>query len=354
MKRAPEPPASDTTIICVFQAKGGVGKTTLCANLARGLALRSHRVLLVDIDGQQNLTQLFVHQEVERDFAGDYEAFWKSRNVGTIYHALQHVRETTHLPVLPPRPLEVSPSLFLLPGHSEVSEYGEHIRAAELTMNAFPPNANLPGAPTAIIRAVAKSVQADFVVVDLNPAMSTLNRVIWWESDYFLVPCMPNSFSYFAFERLAVRLPEWAGLMMGYYPTTSTARQSPITKSAPPRYLGAVCANVAADDASPLLANIERAALALGDNAFFIRLPPPAGEPDVSLYNPVIARLLQVLREAPPKRARLEGVTTCGICKEPVSRDEMRVLATSNPIERFYVFCGRAQCREGIMTLKDR
>ena len=42
--------------IVVTSGKGGVGKTTVCANLGIALAKRSHRVLLVDLDlGLNNL-----------------------------------------------------------------------------------------------------------------------------------------------------------------------------------------------------------------------------------------------------------------------------------------------------------
>ncbi|WP_368156567.1 ParA family protein, partial [Bacteroides finegoldii] len=42
--------------IAIGNQKGGVGKTTSTACIGAALALRGKRVLLVDLDAQQNLT----------------------------------------------------------------------------------------------------------------------------------------------------------------------------------------------------------------------------------------------------------------------------------------------------------
>lgn len=47
-----------TRFISVVNLKGGVGKTTLTANIGVSLARRKHRVLLVDLDFQSSLTRL--------------------------------------------------------------------------------------------------------------------------------------------------------------------------------------------------------------------------------------------------------------------------------------------------------
>ncbi len=50
--------------------KGGVGKTTLCRNIGWELAVNGYKVLLIDADGQGNLTKSFTDTEVP----GLYEA----------------------------------------------------------------------------------------------------------------------------------------------------------------------------------------------------------------------------------------------------------------------------------------
>ncbi len=51
-------------ILSFVNLKGGVGKTTLCANLAATLARKGHRVLAVDLDFQGSLSSLFLGAEV--------------------------------------------------------------------------------------------------------------------------------------------------------------------------------------------------------------------------------------------------------------------------------------------------
>src|SRR3569832_2809239 len=48
--------------VSVINHKGGVGKTTLTANLGAGLAARGRKVLLIDLDSQASRTVSFFTQ----------------------------------------------------------------------------------------------------------------------------------------------------------------------------------------------------------------------------------------------------------------------------------------------------
>jgi chromosome partitioning protein len=73
------------SVVSVLNYKGGVGKTTVAANLGAELASRGRRVLLLDMDPQASLTLSFYgSDELDRDFADG----------GTIMHWFQSFIDT--------------------------------------------------------------------------------------------------------------------------------------------------------------------------------------------------------------------------------------------------------------------
>lgn len=68
----PLPQLPSPEIMVCFYTKGGVGKTTICANLGLALAMSGNRVLLIDCDPQASLSMMFgVDIEAEITTFGD-------------------------------------------------------------------------------------------------------------------------------------------------------------------------------------------------------------------------------------------------------------------------------------------
>jgi len=57
----------EKTILCVANQKGGTGKTTLAYHLSRLAAQAGRSVLVVDMDPQGNMTELFTEDEIQTE-----------------------------------------------------------------------------------------------------------------------------------------------------------------------------------------------------------------------------------------------------------------------------------------------
>ena len=63
-----------TKVICLFNHKGGVSKTTTAFNLGWMLALNGKKVLLADFDPQCNLTGMVLGYKGIEDLESTYKA----------------------------------------------------------------------------------------------------------------------------------------------------------------------------------------------------------------------------------------------------------------------------------------
>lgn len=147
-------------IISVAIQKGGSGKTTTTVNLAGSLRDQGHRVLLIDLDPQANLTQaLGIQEEPERNI---YRAL-KTESMGDEVDLKDYILETKSDLDLVPASLDLA--------NAELELVGVYGREKILKRMIEP----LGG-------------QYDFLFVDCPPAigMLTVNALV--ASHYVLMP----------------------------------------------------------------------------------------------------------------------------------------------------------------------
>src|SRR6266550_3034166 len=109
--------------IAVFNHKGGVGKTTLTANLAAALAENEKRVILLDSDPQCNLTSYLLDDEVVDDLLDNSD----SDDGETLWSAVKPVvEEGGVLRVVKPAKTK-TPNCWVVPGDLRLSELEQEL-----------------------------------------------------------------------------------------------------------------------------------------------------------------------------------------------------------------------------------
>ena len=145
-------------MIAVFNPKGGVGKTLIATNLAAALVSRGQRVLLVDADTVTG----HVSSSLGMNTVPTVLAAWRDELEGGPVQAFDDMA-STHSSGLRILPLSANPI------HTEILD---------------------PNRVAAALNVARRNV--DFVIVDLHPSYSPLNRAIFDKADRILVPVTPD------------------------------------------------------------------------------------------------------------------------------------------------------------------
>jgi cellulose biosynthesis protein BcsQ len=194
--------------IALFNHKGGVGKTTTTFNLGWMLASKGKRVILVDSDPQCNLTGMVLGEETEDDETRIQGIYSTTSNIKTGL-APAFESQPRAIEAVDCIPVQGCDGLFLLPGHVGFAEYEVTLGVAQELSGAIQALKNLPGSINYLLEKTAARFNADYILIDMSPSLSSVNQNLLMISDFFLVPTTADFFSVMAIDSLAKVLPRW-------------------------------------------------------------------------------------------------------------------------------------------------
>lgn len=159
-------------IITFTNQKGGVGKTTSALNVAAALAEKNHKVLLIDLDPQGNLSQSLL-QETPRN---------------TIFTVLLEECELEEVAV------PIHDNLVLIPCNDKFANFEKYFAAdaeSQFKLQGF-------------IEDLLESIEGDidFILIDTPPALGliTLNALV--ASSEVYIPMNSQEYSLIGFEKV--------------------------------------------------------------------------------------------------------------------------------------------------------
>jgi chromosome partitioning protein len=166
---------SQTRVLTLANHKGGVAKTTTAVNLAFGLAGQGQQVLLVDMDGQANLTSLLPNPQAEKAETSDLSDYFAGRRKMSAL-----VQQTEF------------PNVWLMPSSTKLTLSDTGVAAG--------PDAELQFAMDIHSPAIAppSNVDArpfDWIIIDTGPSMGFFTRASLAASHYAIMPAAPGVFA---------------------------------------------------------------------------------------------------------------------------------------------------------------
>ena len=205
------------TTVSVINYKGGVGKTTIAANIAAELGWRGSKVLLIDLDPQASLTFSFLTVDTWRAMYAD------TKTIRNWYDAFIDQDRNLALSNLIVRPPAINQII-----DGQVDLICSHLALINIDLELA---ARLGGASPRQVRnsflnvhtrlidglnAVGAEDAYDHVLIDCPPNFNIVTKTAVVASDRILVPAIPDYLSTLGIEQLERHVDELVNDFNGY------------------------------------------------------------------------------------------------------------------------------------------
>jgi chromosome partitioning protein len=240
-------------IISVINYKGGVGKTTVTANLASELAYRGKKVLLLDMDAQASLTFSFVTPDY-------WDAHLKeNKTIKSWFDRISEGMPAMPLSELVTRPKKINEFLAHTGNGGVVDLVSSHLGLinVDLELATLLGGANMNQTKKNYIKVHGKlrssitdvaSKEYDVVLIDCPPNFNIVTKNALVASDKILIPAKPDYLSTLGIDYLHGSVQGLVGEFNEY-----ASIDSEIEK-VNPKFLGVVFTMVQFYDNEPILA----------------------------------------------------------------------------------------------------
>lgn len=189
--------------ICVFNNKGGVGKTTLLCNLAAYFGTKlGKKVLIVDADPQCNATAYILK---EAQLTKLYATHNTKGTINDLVSALRRSKGYSEIPIARSAGFEVD----IVPGDPKFS-LAEDFLAKDWSDAVSGEERGLR--TTFLFRDLlhrAKTDGYDLVFFDVGPSLGAINRTVLLSSDFFVLPMSSDIFSLRGLQNIEIAISSW-------------------------------------------------------------------------------------------------------------------------------------------------
>ncbi|MGI2111708.1 ParA family protein [Shewanella frigidimarina] len=186
-------------IVSVINYKGGVGKTTVTANLAAELAYRGNKILILDMDAQASLTFSLMTPDY-------WDTMVKEKHtIKSWFDCISQSEKVMPLAELVLRPEKVNNYLSRTDGCIDLISSHLGLINVDLELATLLGGANLKqskinylkvhGKLKGELEKIAKSNDYDFVLIDCPPNFNIVTKNAIIASDQILIPAKPDYLS---------------------------------------------------------------------------------------------------------------------------------------------------------------